>query len=276
MTSDHRLQASRKRKSYSKDEWARRLEEMHVSKHALNSLIMNYLVVEGYQDAAAKFAQEAKINLASPAYGLAPPLLYTPDQAASAVTDLSSSAQQDVAAANAEYLASVHDRMVIKSLILSGQIQAAIEKINDLDPELLDIYGDLHFALLRLQLIELIRQANNNSTTGSGDIVPALEFATSHLARRAPANPQFLADLEQTMALLCFPPNNLVPQLRQLMDLNLRQTVARQVNTTLLNAQGINGDSKIANLVKLWGWAEHELESKENVVFPALDKSTFS
>lgn len=278
-TTDQLLQASRKRKSYTNSEWTQRLDEMDISKQDLNSLVMNYLIVEGYQDAAKKFAQEAKINLASPSYGLAPVSgIYATTSAtvtSSAPSDssISQQQQQDI---NSQYLASVHDRMVIKSLIQTGQIQKAIEKINDMDPELLDTHGELHFSLLRLQLIELIRicNASTSSTGVAADITPALEFATSHLARRAPANPKFLADLERTMALLCFPPDNLVPQLRDLMDLKLRQTVARDVNTTLLKGQGISGESKIAGLVKLWGWAEHELQVKEKVNFPALDKAS--
>lgn len=250
---------------------------MDVSKNALNALIMNYLIVEGYQDAAAKFVQEANINLANPSYGLASPTLYgsttTPTFTSPTTGNSSSNNEQSLNSADnettAEHLRSVRDRMVIKSLILTGQIQSAIEKINDLDPELLDADGNLHFALLRLQLIELIRTANNST----GDITPALQFASTHLALRAPSNPVFLADLERTMALLCFPPDNLVPQLKDLMDLKLRETVARDVNTTLLKSQGIDGETKIVNLVKLWGWAQQELE-KENVVFPGLSKST--
>ena len=206
------------------------LDEVNVSKADLNSLIMNYLIIEGYQSAAQRFSQEADIN---PNFDL-----------------------------NA-----LSDRMVIKSLIHDGDIQAAIEKINDYDPELLDINPALHFALLRLHLIELIRKGYNSD--GIGDIQPALDFAASHLAQRAPSNPQFLADLEKTMALLCFPPDNLVPQLRELMDIKLRRKIAEQVNEALLKQQGLSGESKIKNLVKLWGWGE-ELLKAENVKYPTL------
>jgi hypothetical protein len=204
--------------------------EMDVSKADLNLLIMNYLVVEGYQSAARKFAQEADLS--------------------DDMFDMDS----------------IHDRMVIKSLIQAGQIQRAIEKINDVDPELLDTNESLHFSLLRLQLTELIRQCRHN------DIQPALDFAMAHLAERAPHNPQFRSDLEHTMALLCFPEENLVPQLRELMDPKLRKKVANDVNNALLERQGLTGDSKIKNLVKLWAWGEGALKDRK-VAFPALDRA---
>lgn len=259
--------SSKLRKIYSDDEWEKVVNDMNVSFHDLNSLIMNYLVVEGYQDAAQKFAREAKVNLES-----------------SGLQNISLPYSSDGASDQAVFN-SVHDRMVIRHLIHTGQIQPAIEKINDVDPELLDTHGDLHFALLRLQLIELIRACNYPSTlpknhpliavAAPGCIDPALEFATTHLARRAPANPKFLADLELTMALLCFPPDDkaLVPELRNLMDVKLRQSVAREVNTTILARQGVAGEAKITNLVKLLAWGEQEL-AKESVVFPHLDRST--
>jgi len=59
---------------------------------------MNYLIIEGFQSAAAKFAQEANIN-----------------------------PQID--------LASIQDRVRIRSAILEGDIEAAVRMINDLDPE---------------------------------------------------------------------------------------------------------------------------------------------
>lgn len=248
---------------------------MDVPKHALNALIMNYLIVEGYQDAAEKFAHEAKIDLAMPCYGLSATAL---DDSSTTGAALTSSSLAD---RNREHLKSVQTRLQIKHLILRGQVQAAIELINDVDPSLLDTHAALHFSLLRLQLIELIRCCHRDTQSSSepsaltlADITPALEFAASHLARRAPANPQFLDDLERTMALLCFPPDKMVPQLRELMDVRLRARVSHDVNTTLLAAQGIEGESRIEGLIKLWGWAEHELEMHDGPVVPTLDKAS--
>ena len=59
---------------------------------------MNYLIIEGFQSAAAKFAQEANIN-----------------------------PQID--------LESIHERVRIRNAILEGNIQTAVELINELNPE---------------------------------------------------------------------------------------------------------------------------------------------
>ena len=59
---------------------------------------MNYLIIEGFQAAAAKFAKEANIN-----------------------------PQID--------LESIEDRVKIRNAILEGDIEAAVRMINDLDPE---------------------------------------------------------------------------------------------------------------------------------------------
>ena len=64
----------------------------------LNQLVMNYLVIEGYKDAAEKFSNEANVP-----------------------------AQVD--------LASIQDRMDIRNAVQTGRIREAIERVNDLDPE---------------------------------------------------------------------------------------------------------------------------------------------
>ena len=120
--------------------------------------------------------------------------------------------------------------------------------------QVLDNNPSLHFALLRLQLVELIRTCN--SSTG-GDISPALSFATTQLAPRAPTHPKFLEDLERTMALLVFPPDNLEPQLAALLHPDLRRSVADQVNKAILTCQNQRRDAAIRNLVRLRAWAEN-------------------
>lgn len=191
---------------------------------------MNYLIIHGYQSTAQRFSQEADID--------------TP-------VDPSS----------------LGDRRQVMALIQDGRIQEAIEKINDIDPELLDTNPSLHFSLLRLQLIELIREGFNSN---DGNVQPAIDFAMAHLSQRAPNNPQFLADLEKTMALLCFPPDSLIPQLKELMDVKLRKEIANKVNLALMTNQGVQGEPRIHNLINLWSWGEALLSEKVN--FPRLER----
>lgn len=118
---------------------------------------------------------------------------------------------------------------------------------------MLDEDPALQFSLLRLQLIELIRTCILVPET---DITPALEFATNNLAPIAPSNPKFLEELERTMALLIFPPDNLAPPLAALLDPSLRKDVAQAVNEALLHSQGRSTRAKICDLVRLRSWSE--------------------
>lgn len=131
----------------------------------------------------------------------------------------------------------------------------------------MDIDPSLHFALLRLQLIELIRKC---TATTDGDISSALNFATTHLAPRAPGNQSFLEDLERTMALLCFPRDNLAPPLAELMDPALRRSVANKVNETIMETEGLKKEPKIRSLVKLRAWGEDRLINQRKDL-PRLD-----
>lgn len=196
----------------------RRVDEIKPSKSDINHVIMDYLVSEGYPMAAKRFALEANIpHSAEPQ--------------------------------------SIQERVDIRNAIHAGNIESAIHRINDLNPQILDHDPALHFALLRLQLIELIRKCMSSP---NADITPALTFATSELAPRAPTNQEFLEDLERTMALLIFPPENLAPPLKQLLDPSLRQTVATRVNEAILASQGANREARIKQLVRLRAWSENK------------------
>ncbi|EED21979.1 conserved hypothetical protein [Talaromyces stipitatus ATCC 10500] len=196
----------------------RKVDEVRPSKAEINYLVMDYLVTNGYPAAAKRFAVEANIQL-----------------------------RVDIE--------SIQERVEIRSAIHSGDIQTAIEKINELSPQILDEDPSLHFSLLRLQLVELIRRC---TSTPDADITPALEFATSQLAPRAPTNPQFLEDLERTLALLIFPSENLNPSLATLLQPSLRKDIATQVNEAILKNQGARKQARLRNLVKLRAWAEQK------------------
>ncbi|KAF2188122.1 hypothetical protein K469DRAFT_703579 [Zopfia rhizophila CBS 207.26] len=196
----------------------RRIDDIKPSKTDINFVIMDYLINEGYPRAAQKFAKEANIQ----------PLV-----------------EEE----------SIQSRVEIRNAIHAGNIEVAIHKINDLNPQILDTDPALHFALLRLQLIELIRTC---TLSPNADITPALTFASSQLAPRAPTNPEFLKDLELTMALLIFPPENLSPQLAELLKPSLRQEVANRVNEAILASLGARREARLRNLVRLRSWAENK------------------
>jgi len=195
-----------------------RVQDVKLPKALINTLVMDYLVSQGYPQAAQNFAREANIQ---PRAGVE----------------------------------SIEERVEIRNAIHGGDIQAAIEKINELNPQILDQNPSLHFSLLRLQLVELIKTC---TAVPNGDISPALLFAQTQLAPRAPQSPQFLEDLERTMALLIFPPDNLAPSLAALLDRNLRKDVAEHVNEAILLSQGERTKSKLLELVRTRAWAEQK------------------
>ncbi|KAA8649938.1 uncharacterized protein ATNIH1004_002617 [Aspergillus tanneri] len=212
-------------------QFERKVDEVKPSKTDINDLVMDYLITNGYPAAAKKFAVEANIQ-----------------------------PKMDVD--------SIQERVAIRTAIHSGNIQAAIEKINELNPQILDENQSLHFALLRLQLVELIRTCTSKP---DGDISPALEFATLQLAPRAPTNPQFLEDLERTLALLIFPPENLTPSLAPLLHPDLRKEIATSVNEAILQSQGARKEARLRNLVKLRTWAEQKAREAKKDIPEKLD-----
>ncbi|ENN77313.1 hypothetical protein D910_08871 [Dendroctonus ponderosae] len=103
-----------------KEDWIKLLEDNDVGRSNMNKLIMNYLVTEGFKEAAEKFQQESGIA--------------TPDN-----------------------LHSLDDRMRIRDAIMNGRIEEATTLINQLHSELLDNDRYLYFRLRQLHLLELIR-----------------------------------------------------------------------------------------------------------------------
>ncbi|KAJ8060622.1 hypothetical protein OCU04_010932 [Sclerotinia nivalis] len=207
-------------------DFEKRVDDVKPMKSDINALILDYLTTEGYPSAAARFSKEANLK-----------------------------PQQDEE--------SVKARQAIQHSIHLGSIQDAIEALNELEPQVLENNPALHFSLLRLQLVELIRSCN--ATPGS-DITPALNFATTQLAPRAPANPEFLEDLERTMALLIFPSDNLEPQLAALLHPDLRRSVADKVNKAILQSQNKRRDAAIRDLVHLRAWAENSARDAKKAI----------
>ncbi|XP_050072254.1 glucose-induced degradation protein 8 homolog [Anopheles maculipalpis] len=104
----------------SKEEWQSRLETFPFKQDDINKLIMNYLVTEGFKEAAEKFQAES---------GVVPSV------------DLNS----------------LDNRILIREAVQNGFIQEATHLVNQLHPELLDNDRYLYFHLQQLHLIELIR-----------------------------------------------------------------------------------------------------------------------
>ncbi|KAI9032163.1 CTLH/CRA C-terminal to lish motif domain-containing protein [Hyaloraphidium curvatum] len=215
--------AQTKKVTIPRDEWEKRLAEVKINKQDLNKLVMNYLVIEGYKDAAEKFAQET---------GLEPSV----------------------------ELESIEDRMNIRNAVQNGDIDQAIAHVNDLDPEILDVNPKLYFHLKQQKLIELIR---------TGDVVAALEFAQEELAPRGEENPEFLSELERTMALLAFPLEAVsASPVADLFDQSQRQRIASELNSAVLISQSQDDSPKLPSLIRMLLWSQQQLEERAN--FPKI------
>jgi len=103
-----------------------RLNNMPLNRSQMNALIMDYMVAEGFKEAANSFKTEAGIEMAR--------IAGEPE--------------------NPELL---DERIRVRSAIEEGHITEAIKLLNEYYPELLDGNRVLYFKLQLQQLIELIR-----------------------------------------------------------------------------------------------------------------------
>ncbi|XP_075502988.1 protein GID8 homolog isoform X3 [Primulina tabacum] len=101
------------------DEWKRKLQAVNVRKEDMNKLVMNFLVTEGFADAAEKFRLESGTNHIE--------------------------------------LTTVTDRMVVKKAVQNGHVVDAIKIVHNLNPEILKENPKALFSLLQQLFIELIR-----------------------------------------------------------------------------------------------------------------------
>ncbi|KAJ0976070.1 hypothetical protein J5N97_018035 [Dioscorea zingiberensis] len=209
------------KKVITREEWERKLRDVKIRKQDMNKLVMNFLVTEGYVEAADKFRIE-------------------------------SGTEPDID------LATITDRMAVKKAVQSGDVVDAIEKVNDLNPEILDTNPQLYFHLQQQRLIELIRV---------GKVEEALEFAQEELAPRGEENQCFLDELERTVALLAFEDVKNCPY-GELLDLSQRLKTASEVNAAILTSQSHEKEPKLPSLLKMLIWAQNQLDEK--AVYPHI------
>ncbi|XP_004232831.1 protein GID8 homolog isoform X2 [Solanum lycopersicum] len=155
-------------------------------------------------------------------------------------------------------LASIEDRMAVNKAVQSGNVEDAIEMVNDLNPEILKTNPQLFFHLQQQRLIELIRNEKFEE---------ALEFAQEELAPRGEENESFLEDLEKTVALLAFEEVSECP-VRELVDVSQRLKTASEVNAAILTSQSHEKDPKLSSLLKMLIWVQDQLDEK--VYYPRI------
>ncbi len=110
-----------RKQKYSMEDWEERLAQKNIPKSILNDLVMNYLVIEGYKDAAECFREE-------------------------------SGAEPSVD------LESIAGRMATRVALQNGDVEEAMSLANALNPLVLEENRALYFHLQQQKLIELIRE----------------------------------------------------------------------------------------------------------------------
>uniref|UniRef100_A0A915DGZ7 CTLH domain-containing protein n=1 Tax=Ditylenchus dipsaci TaxID=166011 RepID=A0A915DGZ7_9BILA len=179
----------------------------------LQELVVDYLICTGYQEAADQLCSEIPF-----------PKENTPSAD------------------------SLEQRNNIRNSIVNGDLEGALQQIQELAPNLLEENGRLHFKLLRQQLIELIRKK---------DIDKVLSFAQDYLLDKCEQPPELFTKLEQTYALLAFDNPESSP-FGYLMSLNQRNMLANEVNEVALACLNKSPTSKLEKLFKLMVWSQNQ------------------
>ena len=127
-------------------------------------------------------------------------------------------------------LSAIGARMAVRAAVASGDVAAAVDAVNELDPDVLEARPSLAFALQRQRLVELIR---------GGDVDGALAFAAEFLAPHAADDGAFRDEVEQALALLAFEsPADAPGGLGALLAPSQRAAAASALNAAILNSQG--------------------------------------
>jgi len=153
---------------------------------------------------------------------------------------------------------SIRERSDIRAALQRGDVDTAVDIANDVDPEVLESQKALSFHLQQQRVLEMIRQ---------GQIEQALAYAQEYLAPCGEENAEFLAELEQTIALLAFEDQGNSP-LGGLLDVAQRQKIASELNAALLAARDHAGQARLPSLLKMMLWAQTQLAEKAS--FPQV------
>lgn len=102
----------------------------------------------------------------------------------------------------------------------------------------------------------------------NGDYAGALEFAAEEMAPRGEEHPEFLQELERTMALLAFQDVQSSPVADLLLP-GQRQKTASELNAAILLSQSREKDPQLPNLLKMLMWTQEQLD--ERMTYPRIE-----
>lgn len=122
--------------------WMKDLQDFKVDRGEMNQLVMNYLVQEGFKEAAERFRFESGVE-------------------------------------HGAHLDLLDERVKVREAVQNGDIDTAIDLTNTLNPDILDSKPHLYFHLQQQKLIELIRERNTDRALEFAQNVLA-ELGTEH------------------------------------------------------------------------------------------------
>ncbi len=206
----------------------------------IDRIVLNYLVIEGFKEAAQEFVTEAGL--------------------------------EEVADVNQLDLGSIDYRLRVRQAIQSGQIATAVQELNNFDPEILDSSPSVYFHLRLQELLEKIRQLKQQQSVEKDDmsaVLEVIEFAREFLAPVAQeqAGGAYLEELEEAMGLLAAEMGAAWPADALLLPENRLKT-AKEVNSAILASQAQPEQSKLPEILSLLKWAQERLADRAN--FPKL------
>ncbi|KAE8716948.1 LisH and RanBPM domains containing protein isoform 2 [Hibiscus syriacus] len=198
-----------------REEWEKRLNDVKIRKEDMNKLVMNFLVTEGYAEAAEKFRMES----------------------------------------GTEYidLATISDCMAVKKAVQCGNVEDAIEKVNDLNPEVgswIQYIGYKPATLFPSPTAEIDRIDSERTNRRSLGI----------------CSQSFLEELERTVSLLAFEDVSNCP-VGELLDISQRLKTASELNAAILTSQSHEKDPKLPSLLKMLLWAQLD----EKAAYPCIN-----
>lgn len=242
--------------------------------------MLNYLVIEGFKEAAEEFLKESGLGEFS---------------RSSSTSCASDESVCDSETSTIVEIEGIENRLKVRKAIQSGHISEAIREINNLDPEILDNTPTVYFHLKLEEFLEKIKElrqlrvqlncgvdsnTNNNTNNNTGNdeetedvvmmkIIDIIEFARENLAPIAQeqAGGVYLSELEDAMSLLAAEIGAKWPT-DELLQPEHRIKVAKEVNSAILSNQSQPEYSKLPEILDLMNWAQEKLS--ERAIFPKL------
>lgn len=139
----------------------------------------------------------------------------------------------------ADYPVDIDKRKPIYNFALEGNALKAIELTNQLAPELLQENKDLHFDLLSLHFVELVRKRK---------CTEALVFAQNELTAFGKQD-RYVEKLEDCMALLAYEEPEKSPMF-YLLSMDYRQSVADSLNRAILAHANLPSYTSMERLIQ--------------------------